>query len=804
MNKEQSFWLFGVILLISLYSVNAFPQDILWDSFTFDDETDPTSSNTSLRTIAIDGAPEWETTIIKRGSALSVDTNSNTLGSIYNIEPSAYCLWFYNAGATDRKVYLWGLGGASGYYPAIYPGVTDDINDLAYLGTGAEAVIGGGNQLSTDQYYFLCVNEMDFSAHTYTIYLDGAVVSGGVNITMRPEGTVDNQIRIASSTIDETHIDELYIFNRSLSAGEIGELYNGGAGFFYPFGDGPPPANESNLTITTDDVSNGYENHSYIYNLSIETDYYNVTDTDATFLYDGVYYAPSITGSSLTYVKSSVNYSVTVPTSYIVLNNSDVVYNWFYNVTINTTKTNYTRGTSNQTVYYDFPRLNVSAVNGYSQQVINNFTGNITGTDYYNIFNVTNGYSLLRVLKDPFNYSIYLDAPGYAVTNESNYKTYSLTNGSNLTAHKIQFSLYSENSVYVYVRSEIDSSIITGLTTITVSGNSSETSYNTTNGTIYITGLTDGAYNFKFNSGNYTERIYGVTVASRSYQVLNAYLSPSTDTVILTIKDYDTGATIEAASLSMSRLINSSYVIIESKFSDITGRAQFTYTNNIKYRFYVTKENYTSKTFDLDPVIFSSYDVRINKVLSQGNPLDYSGVSINFNPKIFYNNAKNNLTFYFSSPGGLFQSYGYNISYPGGFYYNTGTNAVGENFDFNISIASAGLFDTVNITYYYDVTTDDFKYYKQSYSIHGAVSLGNNTYYDNLAEDYGLGVFERLLIATLIMLIVGGVVSLLGGAIPGLIVSLLGMGIFTFLGFVPIWVFLIYATGGFILMTKYS
>ena len=70
-------------------------------------------------------------------------------------------------------------------------------------------------------------------------------------------------------------------------------------------------------------------------------------------------------------------------------------------------------------------------------------------------------------------------------------------------------------------------------------------------------------------------------------------------------------------------------------------------------------------------------------------------------------------------------------------------------------------------------------------------------------ETYGLGLFERVFISTLIILFIVGIASLIGQPIPGLALGLLVWGFMAYSGFVPLWsIILTLIVGVFFLMWK--
>lgn len=394
-------------------------------------------------------------------------------------------------------------------------------------------------------------------------------------------------------------------------------------------------------------------------------------------------------------------------------------------------------------------------------------------------------------------WNIYLESPDYSIS-AANYKTRNTTPATEL----FNFSLYSSNSVLSYIYSEDTGLPIVTNISVTFTGNASETTYYTATGSLLVENLTDGLYTVKFQGGNYTLKSYLITVADRSFQTLNAYLSQSTENVILAFLDYDSGATLEGVGLTMYRLINASWTVVQAKESDISGRVQLQYTPIIKYRFDAVLSGYTTNIFYLDPVIFDSYNVRLNKITTLQDDIDYLGVSISYYPTLFYINRSNSLTWIISSPSGVIEDYNLSITYPGGSGAYSGVNAIGEQFVHPFNITGATMTDRVNITYCYDITLGSDRCFSFAYAIIGV--YGNLTFMSNRDNTYGLGLFERILLATLAVLIVAGFLTFLAGPIIGFAVGLLIFGYMSYIGFVSLWAILPSLLVGFVILSRRS
>lgn len=264
--------------------------------------------------------------------------------------------------------------------------------------------------------------------------------------------------------------------------------------------------------------------------------------------------------------------------------------------------------------------------------------------------------------------------------------------------------------------------------------------------------------------------------------------------------DEDSGATLEGVSASMSRLIGGVWTVVQSKESAITGRIQFIYVPAVKYKFSASLTDYDPKIFYLDPIIFESYNVKMSKETTITNAPDYQGVDLSISPTVFYNDMTNNITILFNSPDGLFTSYSYNYAHPNAQTGSgSGSNAYGEIFTINMTITGASFTDRVMINLTYDTTIGSEKNFVYYYEIRDP-SVDPGVFTDNLGEDYGLGLFERILISLVVIIIVTGVLSMFGGIVLGAPIGLIMLGYFSYIGFMPLWASLPSLFVGFIII----
>lgn len=422
--------------------------------------------------------------------------------------------------------------------------------------------------------------------------------------------------------------------------------------------------------------------------------------------------------------------------------------------------------------------LNITVQNALNTTTLQNGSINITDGISNRMFNTTTGNFNIDVSANT-NYSITADFTGYAITNNN------ITTNNTLQQY-LNISLYTNNSIYIFIYDESTGSLITQNITIVVTGLTEET-YSTTSGTLYLDNLPDGAYTIKLSGTNYSLTQYSVTVNDRSTQILNAYLSLESETVTFTILDFDSAAIIPGATFTQSRLINGSWTVIQSKTSDITGRVQVNYLGSVNYQFITSATGYETQIFYLNPVIFSTYNVRLQRTttLTSINTPDYQGLSVNFNPTSFYNNRSHTFYWVISSPTGELSNYNLSLTYPGGNSLDSGTNAYGESFTKTFNITGANTSSQVIINYCYDTSTSSEKCFTYKYGVIGVYS--NQSFLAAGEGDYQFGALDGVLIATIITLAISGLAFSVGGMIAGLPIALLLLGIFYYVGIISLW-----------------
>ena len=424
--------------------------------------------------------------------------------------------------------------------------------------------------------------------------------------------------------------------------------------------------------------------------------------------------------------------------------------------------------------------LNISAFN--STNKIINYTVNVTGLNDSSFYSVngndTNNGSVAIDVIYGYDYFLFLDAEGFAY--------------ANATKEEVNYSdtmiLYAppENSVNITVRDESSYGLVTQNITVVFSlvGGTQQYIIIDNTGYFLFEGISAGNYTVSFTSITptvYTVRTYNVMIGERSTQFLQAFLNSGTD-VLFTYSDITSGDLLEDVGVSMYRIINSSWTLVETRATDITGRVQFSFVSNIKYQFISSLTGYEPKTFELDPILFTSYNVKMSKTATL--PEEYTDVFIYTTPTKFYDDKENYLDFRISSFQGVLTYYEYTLRTRYLNYSWNGTNLNGGTDLVYFNLTNNTLMDKVYLDIYYETSEGITNTLNYSYNIiTGARS--NYTFMDMLENDYGMGLLEKILIITFLAIVIGGVVGFIGGPLPAIVMVMFIFGYFLVIGFIP-------------------
>lgn len=568
--------------------------------------------------------------------------------------------------------------------------------------------------------------------------------------------------------------------------------------------------------------------HKVLNNVSMGTDGYFIYTPNLTT--DGTYYYKAAADSTANTTARTFTYDTNFKLNIIVNDTVDGVLVSDFNVTINGTI--YPNNNQNVTIPWLDPlqsyNFNITA-NGYvmgngsatmSGYSINRTVGltwdqarlNVTSYGYltgalvstYRVL-AYNGTSLLAnttaaggsakfALPNNWNYTIIVDAAGYALQN----KTVEITTGN----HWVNFTLNETNSLNITIRDESSLNIISGVNiSIYLTGVIYQYNYSTSTGTLYTSGIQPDTYTVLLTSTGYADRTYLVTMNNRSSQYLAAYMTLTSGTTIFTFRNSVINTLLPNVATTMYRSIGGTWTAIESKTSDIGGTAQFTYTPSTAYQFVSSLNGYDDLVFTLNPVQYSTYNLYMVPSTGNDQELDYETVNIILQPDFYRSPLVNNFTYNIQAPTGSLIQYGALLSWSGGSETASvsGVNAYGSRLITTLNITGATALDTVRVDYYYETTLAGVRNFTRYYPI--TVPSQNTTFMQNQDSTYGLSPFERILIATLLLLLVVGVAAFVGRPLAGSAMGLFVLGWMVAIGFVPVWTVLITFTIGLLLLS---
>lgn len=375
---------------------------------------------------------------------------------------------------------------------------------------------------------------------------------------------------------------------------------------------------------------------------------------------------------------------------------------------------------------------------------------------------------------------IIISSPGYAQ------QTNNLSVTSNY--HNLTYNLTTVKAVKIYFYDESTHDLILNQSFNIYMDNGTSSSEHTSSSNPYtITGLSTGSYELRVSSTVYDPRWYSnIPILDNQTTSIDVYLLNSTisSETTFSIVDRDTAASLADVLILMYKQINGSWTTIESKYSDVTGELKIYYQENIKYYFNLSKNGYLDNTFFLNPILFDEYTLKMSPSVVINVSQDYDRLLIYYTPKIFYDGHDNNFSFLIESPHAALTDYGYELTYPGGSSSESGLTPAGSWLNTTISITGAGNFSRVRFDYYYDTALSgrrDFTYY------YGIVPLASNNTIVSAGKDptYGLGLFERLLIVTIICIFIAGIATMAGQPLAGAALALLIFGFFAYIQFIP-------------------
>lgn len=496
--------------------------------------------------------------------------------------------------------------------------------------------------------------------------------------------------------------------------------------------------------------------------------YYNISLLNNDFSFNSTLQSNNSLNTSFNWdsltsnLNTSLNYYISI-TAYDNWSQTSTSISNLFNVTINS-------------------QLNITAklVNGTS---INNFYINVfdnTNNVLYGIYNTSTGNVTVLIVKN-INYTYVINASNSAYSNI----TIINTNSTN----SYQFILFTTNSVNITIYDENSRGIIYQPTIIQLVGTYQQYNF-TVNGTNYFDLLSPDTYNVLTSINGYFARNYVITVINGYTQSLNIFLLNSTinnniQTVFL-IKS-QSGNALSNVLITTQILTDKTYTTLESRYTDISGQAKFSFDSTRFYRITESINGYVTKVYQLQPISTSYTDIlSSNNIIS--NNVAVSNVSYYTFPNSTYL-LPTNITYSFitSSSSASILWFAINVN---GTTQNITTSNTGGTAQIIVNYPSSNFSKTELVTYYI-FTTNGYTTFSNYY----VISNLNNTYSNSITtgdDDSGLSTGGKIIFGTLILIMI---IFFVGSFVNGYAMGVVGMvGILTiyFMGWYPLSLALVY------------
>lgn len=361
------------------------------------------------------------------------------------------------------------------------------------------------------------------------------------------------------------------------------------------------------------------------------------------------------------------------------------------------------------------------------------------------------------------------------------------------------FNLYwtYNQSINYTVRWENNNSLVTDTITYNLYNDDWQTNGTTNSSQVYISEIPAGTYTLRIN-----DRYYNVFIEDfissdiNDFDTINgtAYLLSSPNNVTFNVRDDNAQLkVIENALISIAYQNGTEWITVEERRSDVSGIAIAKVDTGKRYRFIVNAEGYQTRTFYLDPVEFNEYNIYLNPLTGTGGAEAF----ISYNPKQLQSNTTNTVSATFQAYQEELISYTLLVETPYGSNTTSGVNPQGGTIQTLVTIPATNNIEYANITMNYTTSTGT---YTNKVTIPIFTDSVLNTW-DSLEDTFfGMSTFERVVVASVMIVIMSSVGFIYGGVLVGGFISLLMIGFFVSIGFFNLLIILPSAIIGIILL----
>lgn len=554
--------------------------------------------------------------------------------------------------------------------------------------------------------------------------------------------------------------------------------------------------NNSNYNITANAA--GYTSQTIQYNV---TPYLNTTYT----FYLNPTYTLNISSNTYGTAPRLLRYTALITNEQYSYTNTQTTTNGIlnislspltiYNITIYSYQTNeshlnitFYNYNISQNLAFNYTVLNITAKDNLTGATLGNITQTISSTNLSGaIAQRTNTANpAIFFTSQGLNYTLSTSATGY---NTLFYNIENLNNGIyNYTAN-----LTANNSIYFTFIDASTLNIILSSVTVNINlGNTTLYNCTTSTGNCLISNIIPNNYTLVISSTGYNILNGLISVGNNTYQSYIAYMNlPTSLNTVFTITSQQTLEPINNAIVSIESRTpsNTTYVFINTLYSDITGSVILNYNASLYYRITVTATNYEVNTFELKPIIYTSYEVRLRQNISVNVSDAYQSVSVQRSPGKVRNNQIANFTYFISAPSGNLVYYNYTIftSYNNSILLQgSGTNAYGNILNDSLYINTTNLNASIYMATSYMLSNGFVVSFLNIIPVEGTAA--DYTSVGAGGDRFNLSLFDRVIILLFVILLSGGMAFYFGGITPGAAMSTLVLSYFTATQFITPWI----------------
>lgn len=621
-----------------------------------------------------------------------------------------FSAWVYIEGVSpEDKLTILDKSVGSGDHRSFIWGIDDTSYKIWYL-FSTDGTYQAGNNLQSDNLAvatntWVMVTVVHGSDGNVTFYVNATVDKAytGLGASCN-DNAVDVRVGMTNDNNNEFNgdIDDLKIWNRTLTPSEVSDLYNYGIdGTSYPW---PAPAPASNFIIT---AVNGYDESAITgFNATVNGTSYGTSNTtiltsilvNDTGLYDIVVFKDGYYNASYDDLAVSSNFEADLYPLYTV--------------------------------------LNISAWSISESKMILNVTVDIVGEDDADSQQVitTNGSAIFWVTNQTYNVTVAAD--GYA----DNYGTSALIGNWTAMQRNYKFSLYTENSFNFTFKNEGSQAVITGTTIyLDLISDLYSANYSTATGYIYADLLTPGDYIFRYYGTGFQPRLSSYTLTASTYNQITLWLLDAGANVSIYVYNQASDP-VEAARILIYRYssVSNSYILVNTIDTDFTGSAVINLQLNSEFYKFAIYYNGVLKKQTAGAYITGTeltFEINIDEIVAQ-TYYDLGEIT----GYVSFNEDTENFRYYFYDAGGTISQgclYVYTISSTDETLYNSTCEA---------GLSALILMGAENVT-------------GQTYSARGYVTIGSTdyligsyTYTYAVETDTGYGSFGILIVLFLTIL----------------------------------------------------